>query len=154
MKVQLSRGGYALVDPEDYHEVSQYRWYSAEVSPGMIYAMATVEGKSVYMHRLIMQPPKGMIVDHINGDRMDNRRSNLRICTWTQNNANTKRPRKNKSGYVGVRRTPSNKWEAAVQVDKKTKHLGTFDTAEDAARARDKAALEAYGKYCYLNFPE
>jgi len=116
-----------------------------------------------YLSRLIMDPPKGMLVDHINGDTMDNRRSNLRICSKGENGRNRKIASKNNtSGFKGVsyrKKGPdminewSRPWQAYINYNKKRHHLGMFATAEEAARAYDSKAIKLHGEFARLNFP-
>jgi hypothetical protein len=88
VRVELSRGQWALVDRDDALKVMQYRWYANPNPMGGYYAMASVAGRTVYMHRLIMDAPKGRVVDHRNHDTLDNRRENLRLCGQDGNCAN------------------------------------------------------------------
>ena len=105
------------------------------------------------MGRFILNPPKTMQVDHINGNRLDNRRSNLRICTQSQNCTSRKPWKENKTGYRGVNLLPSGKWRAAVKVNQKKIHLGVFDSPKLAARAYDMYAKTLHNEYAMLNFP-
>lgn len=108
------------------------------------------------MHRLILsrmtgaQLPAGIEPDHIDGDRLNNRRSNLRPATRSLNQANRKRPRNNTSGYKGVSFNQG-KWQATISKDGRYHCLGRFDSAEDAARAYDKAAIEMFGSFARTN---
>lgn len=100
-----------------------------------------------------MQPEDGFWVDHINGDTLDNRRSNLRLCTVSGNNHNRMKSKNNTSGYKGVSWLKQNqKWRAYIKVNSKDKHLGCYLDKEDAARAYDKAAKEYFGEFARLNF--
>lgn len=145
--VPLTQGIYALIDPADWPAVSQYSWHYS--SGG--YAK---NGRVGSMHRFIMQPATRLVVDHINRDRLDNRRSNLRICTQTQNKSNIPMRPSNTSGYRGVIRQPRG-WIAQISAGSDAKFVvkGPFDTAEDAARAYDTMALEMRGEFAVLNFP-
>jgi len=183
----------ALVDDEDYDRVMEAvitytptgkprkgtgKWYAHEVTPGYIYAMNGP--RDVAVHRVIMNAPKGMDVDHINGDRLDNRKENLRICTRAQNCQNKKLRRDSKSGYKGVYERVGRRKYTSKKTGKvtwyvperkkpfkayisdpttaypKKRHisLGHYATAEEAARVYDKAAKEIHGEFAYLNFPE
>ena len=104
------------------------------------------------MHRLIMQAIDGQYVDHINGDGLDNRRENLRICTHAQNMQNQMPVRLGTSKYKGVSWDKvAKKWAAHINLDGKPKKLGRFVAEEDAAKAYDSAAIEHYGEYARPN---
>lgn len=108
--------------------------------------------KNFRLHRMIMNAPAGMEVDHINGDRLDNRRCNLRVCTTLQNRRASKTPNTNTTGYRGVSKFKRDgNFEAYLQIDRKRKRIGYFDCPIEAARARDLAALEHYGEFAVLN---
>ncbi len=105
------------------------------------------------MHRMIMGEPKGMFVDHIDGNSQNNRRSNLRICTPAQNLQN-QRPKGGTSRYKGVYfHKKDNKWMAKIGFNGKNTYLGLFEDEILAARAYDKKAKELFGEFAYLNFP-
>lgn len=159
-EIPLTQGYVAIIDAADYDELVQLTWYVTFPKSGGPYAIRTVlrsDGGSTteYMHRRLM--PGAAEVDHINGVGLDNRRSNLRNATHAQNlgnrgglNAN------NTSGYRGVIWDRQKlRWRAEIQVRGRTKFLGRFDTAKEAARARDAASLEYFGEFAgYLNFPD
>jgi len=99
-----------------------------------------------------MRPDEGSDVDHISGDKLDNRRGNLRICSHQQNMFNQKMRCTNSSGYYGVSRSSkTGKFEAYLHIDGRKKYLGTYDSAEQAAVARDAAAVRFFGDYARLN---
>jgi hypothetical protein len=119
--------------------------------------MATIERRNVYLHHFIIgDPPPGMVVDHINGDRLDNRRANLRFCTLAQNKQNSRPYRGGTSRYKGVswKRTGkgTGKWLARIRVDGKDIHLGFHKEEEEAAKAYDTAAIRYYGEFARTNF--
>lgn len=97
-----------------------------------------------------MNAPKNKIVDHINGNRSDNRKSNLRLCVTRQNICNSRQYSNNKSGYRGVRKRDK-RWCAEISVKGKVLHLGSFDKKIDAARAYNRHALEYHGEFARLN---
>lgn len=151
--IKLADGRFALIDDEDYEDIGQYKWHIA--SRGYAVRMVRVDGKRkrVYMHRQIMKPVNGTHVDHINNNKLDNRRSNLRFCNTAQNRANAKPNSKSVSKYKGVSyRADRNKWVAAIKINNKSIHLGAFTSEIKAARQYDAAAKEHYGEFAYLNF--
>jgi len=145
-----------LVDACDYHRLGAHKWRIVDVG-GKLYAITSVgKGKGrrpVYMHRLIMDAPSGVQVDHINGNGLDNRRCNLRLCTPSQNAANRKvLPLGKSSQYRGVHWDPrKHKHVAEIKLGKKTKHLGYFDSEEAAAVAYNLAAKDIFGDFAQLN---
>ncbi|MBL0320674.1 MAG: HNH endonuclease [Alphaproteobacteria bacterium] len=144
-EITLSKGFVCIVDDDDYEYLSQYRWHSMK-GKVRVYASRSYKRSQIIMHRELMNPPIGFVVDHINGNTLDNRRSNLRICTHSQNNVNVKQ--KNKTGYKGVK-LENGKWVARIQIT-----IGTFASAEEAARAYDKASKSLHGEFAALNFPQ
>jgi len=147
--IPLTRGLHAIVDAEDYEWLSQYKWYAgAPKSSGTMYARRYGPGGVVLMHRMIMNPPKGMVVHHINGNGLDNRRCNLHICTQRENIQRRGKSACGQSRFIGV--SPcGNKWQATLRGE----YLGLFDDEVEAARARDRRAVEVYGQRVWLNFP-
>lgn len=144
--VPLTQGQVAIIDAADAWRVEGSNWYFhggryAAIRP-------TLDGVRciVYMHQVIAEPGRGLDVDHINGDGLDNRRCNLREATRQQNLANRRAHRNNKTGIKGVWRHGL-KWRASIQVDGKTRHLGGFDTPEDAGRAYEAAARALHGDF-------
>lgn len=144
----------AMVDAADAASVSAYRWYPRCGRSG-VYAITNIDGKTVYMHRMIVNAGKGEYVDHINHSQLDNRRENLRVVGNAENQVNRAGLRSdNKTGYVGVYRV-GNYWYGNVWHDgKKLTQSGKFSDPADAARARDRKVIELYGRDSYLNFPE
>jgi hypothetical protein len=148
--ITLTKGKYAIVDAADFEELNKYKWHALEVADGF-YAARHKDGKTVLMHREIMQPPPGMVVDHVDGNRANNSRENLRVCTQRQNVCN--RGPHSKSGFKGV--TPHrDKWAAKLGYKGETYRAGVFDDPVEAARARDQLAIEVVGEYAWLNRPE
>ena len=149
--IALTKRKFAIVDAADYEWLSQFRWH-ATGTHGRYYAATVINGKSVSMHRLIMNPPPGMVTDHIDGNGLDNTRANLRNCTPRQNRQNT-RPRGRKSSrFIGVYGR-GDKWIVKICHKGQYYYLGPFDDEVEAAKARDKKALEFFGEYAWLNFP-
>ncbi len=152
-RIPLTRGKYAIVDPKDYEWLVKYKWHANGRQGGILYA---VNQKRQRMHRLIMNAPKEKLVDHINGNGLDNRRANLRLATYTQNSWNSRHGiGQGTSRYKGVIWYKRNKkWEAVISVNGRRKHLGYYKKEIDAARAFDKAAKERRGEFAVLNFPD
>lgn len=150
-EIELTRGYATIVDEEDFEWLSQWRW-TAKVTPhGSVYAVSCPGGRTVHMGRLIMDPPQGMVVDHIDGNPLNNRRANLRICQQRQNSYNRRKLAHRR--YIGVQ--PSKKrWMAVIAANGVRQYLGLYRTAEEAARVRDEAAKRLHGEFAKLNFPE
>lgn len=144
----LSKNQKATIDPEDYEYLSQWKWYVSHYG----YAVTNWQGRKIYMHRLLMETPEGLHTDHINRDKLDNRKSNLRICENSQNVANRPKQSNNTSGYKGVFWSiQQNKWAAKINIKGKQIHLGFHNDKKEAARAYDTAAKEKLGEYAYPN---
>lgn len=149
VKVRLASGrGFALIDAGDAALADEYRWRLATNG----YVAISRHENSLYMHRLILCPPPGAQVDHINGVRFDNRRCNLRVATQAQNNANAGLRSDSTSGFKGVSRQ-GDKWRAYIRRDGRQVYLGQFDTAVEAARVYDAAAAAVFGEFARLNLP-
>ena len=151
-EIQLTQGKVALVDDEDYEYLNQFKWHVSNDN----YARRTIYKdklyKALFMHREIMKVSKGLLVDHINGNSLDNRKLNLRICTNSQNLMNRGKNKNNTSGYKGVRLINSNKkWRAQIQYKKIFYHLGCFEKRIDAAKAYNEAAIKFHGEFANLN---
>jgi hypothetical protein len=145
---------YAIVDVEDYEKLAQYDWQLSESESKKCYAVCLVNRKIVSMHRVIMNAPAGMFVDHRYGDGLDNRKENLRIATMAQNQYNRRKTsRKTSSKYKGVHlKKQYNKYGAEISCNGKRTHLGYFDNEIDAAKAYDEAAKKLFGEFAKLNF--
>lgn len=143
--IELTKGKYAIVDDADYPALSKHSWC---IQSGK-YAACRYKNKLIMMHRFIMKPPKKLVVDHINKNGFDNRRSNLRVCTQSQNSANSLN--KSDQQYRGVGRM-RRFWQAYIVHNYKKIHLGTFTNQEQAARCYDKAAIQIFGPFATTNF--
>ena len=151
--IPLTKGLFATVDAADYEALSQYKW-TALVTGEKVYAIRNHKGRTILMHREIMKPAKGMVVDHIDGSGIHNCRRNLRTCTRQQNLCNT-RPRGGRSQYKGVRFDKRRKkWIAEITYKGRKHYLGAFDDEIDAAKAYDRKAVELFGQFARLNFPD
>lgn len=152
--IPLTKGMIALVDDEDYEYLMQWKWLAKKDNKGNWYACRVDESRRlIQMHRLIMSAPEGVKVDHKDGDGLHNWRENLRVCTNAENSRNRRINRNNTSGYKGVV-LEHGKYRARIKIFYKIISLGTFQTAEEAARAYDRGALKYHGPFARLNFPQ
>ena len=154
--IPLSQGKSAFVDDEDYDRLSAYQWFLS----GTGYAVGFVPGgngkfRLEYMHRFIMQAAEGQLVDHINGDLLDNRQTNLRFATPRQNLQNKRLSSLSLTGLKGVGyHRDRRKYHARIQLQGIRYHLGFFDNPETAALAYDFAARRLFAEFAVCNYPE
>jgi len=146
-----SKRKYTSVDDEDFEKLNKYKWYAARMGLGdQIYVVRnSPKGNERRMHRLIMKAKKGEMIDHINRDSLDNRRSNLRFCTASQNGMNSKLRCDNTSGVRGVRcrKERGGKWEARISFQKKIYVLGLVNKKQDAIKMRNEAEIRLYKEF-------
>ena len=162
--IQLTRGFEATVDDEDAELVlsSRRKWFTAcgrrKSDPQVYYALRHRDypGQHILMHRLILDAPEDMEVDHIDGNGLNNRRSNLRLATKSQNAINRRVNRPNKSSrFRGVCwNRKSERWQASIRTKGKSVYLGLFEREEDAAAAYDEFAAKEFGEFAVLNFDQ
>lgn len=150
VKIRVSNK-YALIDNSDLTFLSRWNWYLHKTKH-TIYARGYLKNNRktglVYMHRLIMGAINNQEIDHINGDGLDNRHSNLRYCTRTQNNANRKQIQSKTSKFKGVH-LDANRWRAEITYKNKRYRLGRFNTQEEAANAYVIKAKELFGEFAF-----
>lgn len=158
-EIQLTQGMVALVDDADFDYLNQWKWSLCKIGNNNYAARSkkipkTRRSVSFRMHRIILDVPKGLYVDHIDGNGLNNQRSNLRICT-NQDNARNQPARKNvTSQFKGVGwHKDHNKWRAYITDMHKAIHIGMFKSEKEAALAYDKRAKELFGEFARLNFP-
>lgn len=145
-------GKSVKVDKDLYDELSKHSWHIN--NRGYVLRTGNINGKTtrIYMHRFILDAPKGSYVDHINGDRLDNRKENLRIATNAQNIRNSALKSSNSSGFKGVSwRADKNKWQAKITYNYRQKHLGLFSSKREAAIAYNEAAKRYHGTFAKIN---
>lgn len=148
MEIKLPNGDTVLIDDADYSKVSKYQWRRYQSDR---YVRGMVDGKMVSLHRFILNPPTGTSIDHINGDRLDNRRENLRFCSHAENSKNRKPNANGKSKYKGVVVLPNNRFRAKIDSDGKRYELGVYTSEREAVIAYNAAAKVLHGEHCYLN---
>lgn len=149
--INLTKGKRAVVDDELYETLSRYRWCFSKGYAIRGIRVGTKQ-KTFYMHREIMDTPEGSFTDHVNGDTLDNRVENLRVCTKSENGRNRGAQRDNRSGFKGVFwHRGSQSWLAQLKHLGETFYLGLYKTREAAAIAYNKKAIELHGEFAKLN---
>jgi hypothetical protein len=149
-EIPLSRGRYvALVDDEDYERIAAHRWHMHSNGHPNRWTWVNGVKRRIAMQRELLGNPMG-IIDHANGNRLDNRRENLRICTAAQNAWNCRAVRGKR--IKGVQMS-GDRWRARIRIDGHLTHLGSFATEWEAALAYDRAAREHFGEFACVNFP-
>lgn len=156
-KIPLTQGKFAIVDDEDYDHLMQWKWLYMNV--GYAARKEYLGGgrknqkqKTIYLHDYLNCPADGLQTDHINENKLDNRKENLRTADRSENQRNKKMLRNNTSGYKGVTwDKKSNKWKAQISINNMVKYLGVFLNKNDAAIAYNDAALKISGEFAALN---
>lgn len=152
----LTQNKRTIIDDEDFEKVSKYKWFAKNHS-GKYYALHSLprEGstrKALRLHRFIMNAGPEDVVDHINGDTLDNRKINLRLCSQAENSRNRTKTKSNTSGFKGVRfHKRTKKWEARIGFNYKLHYLGLFDKIEEATKAYDAACKQLHREFASLN---
>ncbi len=147
--IPLGDGFYAYVDAANYEWLSRYTWH---LNNG--YASRREKGGRIYMHSEIMKPPKGKVVDHIDGNKANDCRVNLRQCDQAENLLNRRKRHGARSRYLGVIYSEEHhKWCARCRFQGRNYNLGYFDDEVEAARASDYAAVMHFGEFARVNFP-
>lgn len=135
-----------LIDLEDVEKCKQHKWHLIRYG----YVTCRVDNTKIFLHRYIMNAPNNKKVDHINHNKLDNRKEKLRIVTPLQNNRNKSKLKSNKSGVTGVYWNKSmKKWSATIGINYKMIHLGSYDDFDEAVKARKEAEEKYFGEYRY-----
>lgn len=153
-QIPITRGHHAIIDDEDFERLSSFKWYAHESKKSKsIYCFRKRNHILLLMHREILGlTNRNDIVDHIDGNGLNNQKSNLRICTHRENLRNSKLSSKNTTGFKGVYyHKPTNKFMAYIRLNYKLHYLGLYKTSEEAAKARNLKAKELHGEFAYLN---
>lgn len=141
--IKMAKNKFVLVDEDDYDYLMQWNWH--------FFGGYAKNAKQGFMHRLLMNPGD-LYVDHANGNKLDNRRANLRVCTHSQNMMNRPMSSSNSSGYKGVFfNKQCNKWMSLISANGKSNYLGLFTCKHKAALAYNEAAIKYHGEFATLN---
>ncbi len=154
-EIRLTQGKVALVDDEDFEWLSKQKWNAHKIRETWYATRHGADG-SFYMHRVIMNAPTDKLVDHIDGNGLNNQKGNLRIASNAENLWNQGRHKNNTSGYKGIYLDKRcNKWAVQIRANRSSPQcMGYFETAEEAARVYDNAAKKLHGKFARLNFKD
>jgi hypothetical protein len=157
-EIPLTQGKVALIDDEDYERAMKHKWSAHKSSKGpAFYVHCRLNAWNIELHRFILGLKRGdgIMIDHRNGNGLDNQKSNLRICTSSSNQWNHRKYINNTSGYIGVDYHKSSKrWRVQSSKNSNRIYLGSFNNKRQAVIARDKAVLHLHGEFASLNLPE
>ena len=149
-KIPLTQGKFAIVDDDDFERLNCHKWHLSSQGYARRFDGGRKKQSCIYMHRVIINTPNNLLTDHINGNKLDNRKSNLRVCNNSQNVANRSLMRNNTSGLVGVSYTNKNKtnpWVAKIKIDNKRIHIGYFRSKKEAHAAYSAISKIAKGEF-------
>ena len=149
-RIPLSNGGFIRVDSSDYSACSQHKWFKFLVGRSY-YAMTYIDREQVLLHRFLLSPPPEKHVDHANGDGLDNRRENLRVCSRAENMQTQRKKVGTQSTFKGICKTGSGRWSASIEQSENRLYLGAFDTEVEAAKQYDRAARVFFGRFARTN---
>lgn len=149
----ILEGHTIFVDKRDLQILNSHNWKVAKYKSGIKYLYCYINGKITLFQHLLINRKEKRCIDHVNGNGLDNRRNNLRACTYSENMMNKVKYKNNKSGYKGVYKVSGrNRWRSSLTVSGKKIEVGTFNTAVEAARAYDITAKLFFGEFSKLNF--
>lgn len=143
--ITTAKGDKIVADAADYEVLSKFSWCISKTG----YPVANINGKTVKLHRYLLGVKDvSVIIDHINGDPLDNRRQNLRVCTNSENTRNCKVAKNNTSGYTGIRKiAKSGRYNVRITFNRQEIHIGNFENIEDAIEARIAAEKKYFGSF-------
>lgn len=152
MLIPLTRGQSAIISEADAAKVLAHKWHAHPIkrASGGYYASSYIGGKTVYLHRFLLNAQKGQQVDHISGDGLDNRRENIRICTAHENCANV-RSKREQSGLRGIYRNKAGSWGVQIWAKGQYYGLGNFQCLNEAREARNAKVAELHGEFGRMN---
>lgn len=156
-EIQLTQGKVAIVDDEDYNYLNQWKWLAIKQKNDKFYVARNIpvsnkKQSKIWMHRFIMNPEKGMVIDHLDGNPLNNQKNNLRICTHAENMRNSNIPKNNTSGFKGVSFVKKhNTYESSIRINNIKIYLGYYIDPIEAARAYNAAALKYHGEFAHIN---
>jgi tRNA-binding EMAP/Myf-like protein len=160
-EIVISNGMICSVDDEDFEELSQFKWTALKSKThNTTYARRTaklgIKQETILMHRQVLglTNQDGKLIDHIDKNGLNNQKKNLRITTKQINALNSNKPILNRTGFIGVTEAKNGRFSVKIKANSKDICLGTFDTAEEAARSYDKKAIALFNIHARLNFPE
>jgi len=158
-KIDLGEGQFTIVEPRDYYSIRHFKWFVHGNGSNLYAARSALtndlRSRIIFLHRQIMDPPAGLVVDHRNCDSLDNRRANLRVVTQAVNMRNRRKRKNTSSRFIGVWFDKKrNKWTVQIRYNAQKLWLGRFDDESAAARAYDAAAKKYFGEVARLNFPQ
>jgi len=150
--IPLTQGKFAIIDADDYERLARYKWYCHR-SRNKFYAYRNKNRKAISMHREVLRAPKDLLIDHVDGNSLNNRKNNLRLCTYAQNAHNRQPKSASRSKYKGLSWHRRNKkWEVSIIKSARKIFVGSFDNETEAAVAYDRKAEQLFGEFAYLNF--
>lgn len=154
--IKLTKNQFSIIDDEDLERVSRIAWFANKTDSKFRVMCNKRFSGYIYLHQFLMCCPKGMTVDHIDGNPLNNQKSNLRICSIKNNSRNKGFSKNNTSGFKGVVSSkswcPTKPWLAQIKVNYKTKKVGYFRTKKEAAMAYDLEAKKHFGEFAKTNF--
>ena len=168
IKIKLTQGQFAIIDKEDYNKISEYKWFAVKSRNSFYAASHGKKRETIKMHRVILGlTERKQVCDHIDHNGLNNSKSNLRVCTDSENAKNTTSRKGASSKYLGVSDSPTRKrklksggysinernrkWLVQIQCDKKKSYVGRFATEIEAAIAYNKVAIEKFGSFANIN---
>jgi hypothetical protein len=153
-EIKLTQGQFALVDDSDYEYLNQYKWCANKYDT-TYYAVRVVGKQTIYLHRVIMNTPDNLVVNHWDYNGLNCQKHNMINCTQKENAQYMRIKKTGTSKYIGVSWFKRDKkWTARIRINNKSKNLGYFNSEIEAANQRDKMALMHYGRFVTLNFKQ